>query len=158
MTPADVAWKLYREGPGRAGEALELARGIVYDQSANPDDVAKAGTLLFAAGAFDEAEHARTTALAGGAAPALLAYLDTACVLRTGDGDAARRALAGHLAVAADPLHPDMAWLAAQVGAPRLAWSAARRADLGYGRSVSLTLVAAAHRAPRRTCRVNCAV
>ena len=153
MTSADVAWKLYREGPGRHHEATELAWGIVQDAGASADDVARAGTLLFSAGAFDQAERARVTAIAGGAAPALLAYLDTVCRLRSGDGRAARTALSTHLAAAPDPLHSDMPWLAAQVGAPRLAFSAARRAGFGLVPSGRFVAAAAWHRAPRRTCR-----
>src|SRR5439155_7936560 len=45
MTAAEVAWTLYREGPGRHDEATELARGIAADADADPDEVARAGTL-----------------------------------------------------------------------------------------------------------------
>ncbi len=152
VTSADVAWKLFREGPGRHDEATELATGIVGDAGATPDDVARAGTLLFAAGRFVDAERARVVALAGGAAPALLAYLDTACCLRAGDGRAARRALRGHLAAATNPLHSDMPWLAAQVGAPLLALDASRRAGLSYVLVARYVAEAAFRRAPTRSC------
>ena len=92
VTPAEVAWKLYREGPGRYEAATELARGIAVDGAAPADEVARAGTLLFVAGAYDDASAARLRALEHGAAPQLLAYLDTACMLRTGSGRAARTA------------------------------------------------------------------
>jgi hypothetical protein len=158
VTPADVAWKLYREGPGHIPAALELARGIIQDVGANPDEVAKAGTLLFAAGAFDDAERARAAAVAGGAAPGLLAYLDTACALRAGDGRGARRALASHLAQTPDPLHPDMPWLATAAGSPRLAWHAARRARLPLLGAVGAAARALVQRLPRRNCRIHCSL
>ena len=101
MTPAEVAWKLYREGPGRYDAATELARGIAVDGTAPADEVARAGTLLFVAGRYDDASAARLRALEHGAAPQLLAYLDTACTLRTGSGRAARAALSQHLAAGA---------------------------------------------------------
>jgi hypothetical protein len=154
VTSVDVAWKLYREGPGRHHEATELAWGVVQDAGASPDEVARAGTLLFSAGAFDQAERARVTAVAGGAAPALLAYLDTVCHLRAGDGRSARAALETHLDASPDPLHRDMPWLAAQVGAPRLAFTAARRAGLGLLPSSRYVAEAAWRRAPRRSCNV----
>ena len=153
---ADVAWKLYREGPGRENEATELARGIVKDAFANPDEIASAGTLLFAAGHYADAARARTTAVQTGAAPALLAYLDTACELQSGDGRAARRALGRHLAASPDPLHPDMAWLAAQVGSPRLAYRASRRAGLGASTAARYVAEAIVTRSPRRACRAVC--
>ena len=92
-----------------------------------------------------------------GAAPQLLAYLDTACTLRTGSGRAARAALSRHLAAAPDPLHTDMPWLAATVGAPVLSWHAARprRAGADAGRRVRRTRRVA--RSPKRACRaVGC--
>jgi hypothetical protein len=156
MTAAEVAWTLYREGPGRRHEATELARGIAADRDAEPDEVARAGTLLFAAGSFDDADAARARALAGGAAPQLLAYLDTACTLRTGDGRAARAALAHHLAASPDPLHADMPWLAATTGAPLLAWQAARRAGLSAPRAATYAAQGLWHRSPQRACRTVC--
>ena len=157
MTAAEVAWTLYREGPGRYDEATELARGIAADPEAAPDEVARAGTLLFAAGSYDDADAARARALAAGADPQLLAYLDTACTLRTGDGRAARTALSQHLAAAPDPLHPDMPWLAATTGAPLLAWQAARRAGLSTPRAASYAARGAWNRSPQRACRAVCA-
>jgi hypothetical protein len=157
VTAAEVAWTLYREGPGREHEATELACGIAADQAAPADEVARAGTLLFAAGRYDDAEAARSRAVERGAAPELLAYLDTACTLRTGDGRAARTALAQHLAAAPDPLHPDMPWLAATVGAPLLAWQAARRAGLTAPRAAGYAAKGAWHRSPTRSCRAVCA-
>jgi hypothetical protein len=156
MSAADVAWTLYREGPGRWDEATELACGIAADRDAAPDDVAKAGTLLFAAGRFEDADAARARAVAAGAAPHLLAYLDTVCTLRTGDGRAARAALAHHLAAAPDPLHTDMPWLAATTGAPRLAWHAARRAGLSPPVAARYAARGAWNRSPQRACRVVC--
>jgi hypothetical protein len=156
MTAAEVAWTLYREGPGRRHEATELARGIAADGAAEPDEVARAGVLLFAAGDYDDADAACTRAVAAGAAPQLLAYLDTACTLRTGDGRAARAALLKHLAAAPDPLHPDMPWLASTAGAPLLAWQAARRAGLSAPQAASYAAKGAWHRSPRRACRVVC--
>ncbi len=157
MTPAEVAWTLYREGPGHHDAATELARGIVGDEGAPADEVARAGTLLFVAGRYDDASAARLKALEHGAAPQLLAYLDTACVLRTGNGRAARAALSQHLAAAPDPLPPDMPWLAATVGAPVLSWQAARRAGLSRAQAASFAARGAWHRSPKRSCRaVGC--
>jgi hypothetical protein len=157
VTPAEVAWTLYREGAGHRDAATELARGIVGDDAAPADEVARAGTLLFAAGRYDDASAARLLALEHGAAPQLLAYLDTACLLRTGSGRAARTALARHLAAAPDPLHPDMPWLAATVGAPLLSWRAARRAGLSRTRAATFAGRGAWHRSPKRSCRaVGC--
>jgi hypothetical protein len=156
MTASDVAWTLYREGPGRREEATELAQGIACDSNAEPDEVARAGTLRFAAGRFEDADAARARALADGAAPQLLAYLDTACTLRTGDGRAARAALAHHLAAAPDPLHTDMPWLAATTGAPLLAWQAARRAGLSAPAAARYAAQGAWNRSPQRACRVVC--
>jgi hypothetical protein len=150
VTPADVAWKLYREGPGHQSAALELARGIVGDGGASADDVAKAGTLLFAAGAFADAERARDAAVAGGASPGLLAYLETVAALREGDGRTARRALAVHLASTPDPLQPDLPWLATEAGAPRLAWHAARRAGLSPAAAAGIAARAVTNRATSR--------
>jgi hypothetical protein len=152
VTSSEVAWKLYREGPGRHHEATELAVGIVGDDAASADEIARAGTLLFAAGLFADAERARTAALTGGAAPVLLAYLDTACWLRAGDGRAARSALRLHLSAASDPLHADMPWLAAQVGSPVLALRAARRAGMSRALCARYVAEAAFRRAPRRAC------
>jgi hypothetical protein len=156
MTAAEVAWTLYRQGPGHYDEATELARGIAEDRDADPDEVARAGTLLFAAGSYEEADAACARAVACGAAPQLLAYLDTACTLRTGDGRAARAALAQHLAAAPDPLHTDMPWLAATAGSPWLAWQAARRAGLSAPRAVTYAAQGAWNRSPRRACRTVC--
>lgn len=153
MTPAEVAWSLYREGPGRRDEALELACGIVGDDGAPADEVARAGTLLFVIGRFDDADAACCRAREHGAAPQLLAYLDTACTLRTGDGRRARAALAEHLAAAPDPLHTDMPWLAATVGAPWLAFRAARRASLPRHQAMLFAARGAWHRSPKRACR-----
>ena len=139
MTAAEVAWTLYREGPGRHDEGNRAGpRDRRPTATRSPDEVARAGTLLFAAGSYEDADAARARALACGAAPQLLAYLDTACTLRTGDGRAARAALAQHLVAAPDPLHTDMPWLAATAGAPLLAWQAARRAGLSAPRAVDL--------------------
>ncbi len=157
MTAAEVAWTLYREGPGRHAEATELARGIVEDGAAAADDVARAGTLLFAAGDYDEAVTACRRAVAEGAAPPLLAYLDTACALRAGDGRAARVALARHLAATPDPLQVDMPWLAAMAGAPVLALRTARRAGLSWPRAASYAAYGAWHRSPQRACKAVCA-
>jgi hypothetical protein len=157
VSAVDVAWQLYREGAGRSDDAAELAWGIVLDERTPGDDLAKAGTLLFAVGRFDQAERAREAAIAAGASPQLLAYLDTACALREGDGREARRVLAQHLSSVPGPLHPDMPWLAAEIGAPRLAWQASRRAGESRSQSAGWALRAAAHRAPRRACSaVNC--
>ncbi len=157
VTPAEVAWTLYREGPGHHDAATELARGIVGDEAAPPDEVARAGTLLFVAGRFDDANAALRQATEHGAAPQLLAYLDTACLLRTGSGCAARAALSQHLAAAPDPLHTDMPWLAATVGAPVLSWRAARRAGLSRARAAGFAARGAWHRSPKRSCRaVSC--
>lgn len=157
MTPAEVAWTLYREGPGHHDAATELARGIVGDGAAPADEIARAGTLLFAAGRYDDASAARLKALEHGAAPQLLAYLDTACMLRAGSGRAARAALSRHLAAAPDPLHPDMPWLAAAAGAPVLSWHAARRAGLSRARAAAFAARGAWHRSPKRSCRaVGC--
>jgi hypothetical protein len=152
VTSADVAWQLYREGPGRSDDAAELAWGIVLDERTPGDDLAKAGTLLFAVGRYEQAERARSAAIAAGASPQFLAYLDTACTLREGDGRAARRVLGEHLASVGGPLHRDMPWLAAEIGSPRLAWRAARRAGESRSQSAGWALRAAAKRAPRRTC------
>lgn len=157
MTPAEVAWSLYREGPGHHDAATELARGIVGDGGAPADEVARAGTLLFVAGRFDDATAALQQATEHGAAPQLLAYLDTACTLRTGNGRAARAALSQHLAVAPDPLHTDMPWLAATVGAPVLSWHAARRAGLSRAQAAGFAARGAWRRSPKRACRaVSC--
>jgi hypothetical protein len=157
VTAVDVAWQLYREGAGRSDDAAELAWGLVLDERTPGDDIAKAGTLLFAVGRFDQAERARSAAIAAGAAPQFLAYLDTACAMRDGDGRAARRVLSQHLASVPGPLHRDMPWLAAEIGAPRLAWHAARRAGESRSHSAGWAIRAAAKRAPRRNCTaVNC--
>ena len=157
MTPAEVAWSLYREGPGHHDAATELARGIVGDGAAPADEVARAGTLLFVAGRFDDATAALHQATEHGASPQLLAYLDTACALRTGSGRAARAALSQHLAAAPDPLHTDMPWLAATVGAPVLSWHAARRAGLPRRSAAGFVARATWHRSPKRACRaVSC--
>ncbi len=149
---------LYRQGPARSDEAAELAWGIVLDERTPGDDLAKAGTLLFAIGRYDQADRARSAAIEAGAAPELIAYLDTACTLRDGDGRAARRVLGTHLSSVCGPLHLDMPWLAAEIGAPRLAWRAARRAGESRPRSAGWAIRAAAHRAPRRVCNPgNCA-
>ena len=157
MTPAEVAWTLYREGPGHHDAATELARGIAADGAAPADEVARSGTLLFVAGRYDDASAARLRALERGAAPQLLAYLDTACTLRTGSGRAARAALAQHLAAAPDPLHTDMPWLASTVGAPVLSWHAARRAGLSRGQAAVFAARGVWHRSPKRSCRAVCA-
>jgi hypothetical protein len=94
---------------------------------------------------------ARDRAVADGAAPGLLAYLDTSCWLVVDrDERAARQALTRHLAVAPDPLHRDLPALAADVGAPMLAWRTAGRANLGVRERVGLTARAALQRTPAR--------
>jgi hypothetical protein len=152
VSAVDAAWNLLRAGSAHRDEAAELAIGLVHDPLASPDDVARAGTILLAVCRYPDAVAARDRALADGAAPALMAYLDTSCHLVVdGDGRAARRVLAGHLADAPDPLHPDLPGLAADLGAPVLAWHAAGRAGLGVRDRVSVTARAALQRAPRRS-------
>jgi hypothetical protein len=149
MTAVDVAWSLYREGPGRRDEATELARGVVEDGRADPDDVARAGVLLLAAGDVRDAIRARDTALERGASPILLARLDTVCELARGDGRAARRALGAHLARAGGTVDEDVVALASQAGAPLLAWRAGALAGLGPVARLTQVARAGLRRAPR---------
>jgi hypothetical protein len=149
VTAVDVAWALYREGPGRRDEATELARGVVGDRRADPDDVARAGVLLLAAGAVPDAIKARDTALARGASPVLLARLDTVCELARGDGRAARRALGTHLAQANGSVDAEVVALASQAGAPLLAWRAGALAGLGPVARLANVARAGLRRAPR---------
>jgi hypothetical protein len=149
VTAADVAWNLHRTGSGHHDAAAELALGLVGDPTSSPDDVAKAGTLLLTMRLYPDAVAARDRAVAGGAAPALLAYLDTSCRLVVDhDERAARQVLAHHLAGVPDPVHRDMPDLAADVGAPKLAWRTARRAGFGVRASVGVTARAALRRTP----------
>ena len=159
VTPAEVAWKLYREGPGRYDAATELARGIAGRRR-------RAGRRGGARGHPAVRRRPRTTtrpprgsgALEHGAAPQLLAYLDTACTLRTGSGRAARAALSRHLAAAPDPLHTDMPWLAATVGAPVLvvAGRPPRRAVARAGRRCSPHAACGTGRRSARAAAVCC--
>jgi hypothetical protein len=148
MSAVDAAWSLYREGPGRRDEATELARGVVEDSAADPDDVARAGVLLITAGAVPDAIRARDTALARGASPLLLARLDTVCELARGDGRAARRALGTHLARTSGGVDEEVVSLASQAGAPLLAWRAGALAGLGPVARLAQVARAGLRRAP----------
>lgn len=151
MSAADVAWSLLCNGSGHHDAAAELALGLVRDPTTSADDVAKAGTILLAMHRYGDAVTARDRAVADGAAPVLLAYLDTSCRLVVDrDNRAAREALSRHLADAPDPLHHELPDLAADAGAPMLAWRTSARAGLGVRRRVSVTARAALRRTPAR--------
>jgi hypothetical protein len=152
VSAVDAAWNLLKAGSGHRDEAAELALGLVRDPAATPDEVARAGSILLEVRRYPDALQARDRALAGGAAPVLLAYLDASCHLVVHrDCGAARRALAEHLAAVPDPLQPELVGLAVDAGAPALTWRAAGRAGLGVRERVGVTARAAIRRAPRRS-------
>ena len=158
MTPAEVAWTLYREGPGRYDAATELARGIVgRRRRAGPTRWRARAPCCSSAGSYDDADAPRARALEHGAAPQLLAYLDTACALRTGSGRAARAALVAAPGGRARPA----AHRHAVAGRHR------RRADARRGRprdargcrapqAVDFAARGAWRRSPQRACRAVC--
>jgi hypothetical protein len=152
VSAADVAWSLLQTGSGHHDAAAELALGLVGDPTTSADDVAKAGTILLTMHRYRDAVTARDRAVADGAAPILLAYLDTSCRLVVDRDDrAAREALGRHLADVPGPLHHELPDLAADTGAPVLAWRASGRAGLGVRRRVTVTARAALRRTPARS-------